>query len=100
MDTALYLRAMLSLVFVLGLLLTLSWVVRRFNLTAGGLPLGTRSKIRRMNVVEILPLDARRRLVLVRRDDTEHLILLGHAGETVIESRPASTQPAVPTEFP
>ena len=30
-------------------------------------------------------LDTRRRLVLVRRDDVEHLILLGAASETVIE---------------
>ncbi len=90
MDYALYLRAILSLVFVLGLLLALSWALKRFNLVAGGVPLANRNKARRMKIIEILPLDARRRLVLVRRDDMEHLVLLGGTQEIVVESRPAS----------
>lgn len=31
-------------------------------------------------------MDGKRRMVLVRRDDTEHLLLLGTATETVIET--------------
>jgi flagellar protein FliO/FliZ len=89
MDYALYLRAILSLVFVLGLLLVMSWAVKRFHLGAGGVPLVQRNKLRRMAVVETMALDGRRRLVLVRRDDVEHLILLGGTTETVIETRSA-----------
>jgi flagellar protein FliO/FliZ len=105
MDYALYLRAVMSLVFVLGLLLALSWAVRRFNLAGalsgslGAMPRGMGGRQRRLGVAESLALDARRRLVLVRRDGTEHLLLLGLAGETVIETgiaaRPALTEIAM-----
>jgi flagellar protein FliO/FliZ len=40
----------------------------------------------RLAVIASLPVDARRRLVLVRRDDVEHLLLLEPAGTTVIET--------------
>ncbi len=32
-----------------------------------------------------MPLDGKRRLVLLRRDGAEHLVLLGLAGDVVIE---------------
>jgi flagellar protein FliO/FliZ len=87
MDAALYIRALLALVFVIGLMLVMLWVVRRFNIVIGGsLPVLARSKVRRLAVLETLPLDARRRLVLVRRDGMEHLILLGATSEIVVEA--------------
>ena len=36
-------------------------------------------------LMEVTNLDARRRLVLLRRDDVEHLVILGPASETVVE---------------
>ena len=41
---------------------------------------------RRLAVVEVAPVDARHRLVLLRRDNTEHLVLLGTNGDLLIES--------------
>jgi flagellar protein FliO/FliZ len=41
---------------------------------------------KRLSLVEMAPIDGKRRLVLVRRDDTEHLLLLGLSGELVVES--------------
>ena len=46
----------------------------------------------RLAVVESLAIDARHRLVLVRRDDREHLILIGTA-DTVVESGIAAPLP-------
>lgn len=40
----------------------------------------------RIGVVESMPVDGTRRLVLVRRDDTEHLLLVGTHGDLVIEN--------------
>lgn len=40
----------------------------------------------RIGVVDSMPVDGTRRLVLVRRDDTEHLLLVGTHGDLVIES--------------
>lgn len=41
---------------------------------------------KRLDVVEQWSLDARRRLVLVRRDDVEHLIMTGGPVDVVIET--------------
>jgi flagellar protein FliO/FliZ len=89
-----YLRFIAALVFVLGLICATAWLVRRFRLDGS---LGGRSggaKGRRLALVETLPLDARRRLVLVRRDDVEHLLLVGQDGNRLIES--AAARPTSP----
>ncbi len=78
-----YPRFILALVFVLGLVGLLAYGARRFGLTPRAtVALGGG---RRLNVVEVLNLDGRRRLVLIRRDGVEHLILLGAEGESVVE---------------
>jgi flagellar protein FliO/FliZ len=41
---------------------------------------------RRLALVETLPLGPRQRLMLVRRDNVEHLVLTGPEGSSVIES--------------
>ena len=41
----------------------------------------------RLEVLDTTAVDARRRLVLVRRDDVEHLIMIGGPTDVVIESR-------------
>jgi flagellar protein FliO/FliZ len=76
-----YLRFVLALIFVIGLLAVLS---RRLGF---GFPVGT-TKFgagRRVQVVEISPLDSRRKLVLIRRDDVEHLLVISPTSEVVIE---------------
>jgi hypothetical protein len=40
----------------------------------------------RIGVLESIAVDARRRLVLVRRDDVEHLVMIGGPSEFVVES--------------
>ena len=79
------LRFALALLLVLGLIALAAWALRRFGPGGLGVSLGRGDRTRRLSVVESLPLDPRHRLVLVRRDDREHLLLLG-AGETVVES--------------
>jgi len=90
-----YLRFVLALVFVLGLIGAFGLLVRRYG-PGAGLAVRPRGQDRRLAVTEVLTLDARRRLVLVRRDDVEHLLLLGQEGDRVVESgiRVASPSPA------
>ncbi len=79
-----YLRFALALIFVVALIGVLAVLSRRMGL---GFPVGTSklAKDRRVQVVEVAPLDARRKLVLVRRDDVEHLIVVSPNSELVVE---------------
>jgi|JI10StandDraft_1071094.scaffolds.fasta_scaffold135609_5 flagellar protein FliO/FliZ len=81
MDYDSYLRFALALLLVLGLIAILAWLLRRFGM--GG-ALRTASQ-RRLQVVETTPLGPRHRLVLIRRDRVEHLLLLGPQGDVVVE---------------
>ena len=83
MEFETYLRFVLALVFVLALIGLIAWVARRFGL-AGRLPATRGAK--RLRIVEVAPIDARRRLVLIGRDGVEHLVLLGATSDLVIES--------------
>ncbi|TDQ66662.1 flagellar biogenesis protein FliO [Maritalea mobilis] len=47
---------------------------------------GTRSKLRRLAVLQSAPVDNKRQLVIVRRDDVEHLVMIGGPNDVVIES--------------
>lgn len=75
-----YAKFALALVLVLGLLAMLAWVLRR-----SGFGTGT-SKGRRLAVAEALMVGPRHRLLLIRRDDTEHLLLLGPTTQIAVES--------------
>ena len=78
-------RAILGLAITLGLIGLAAYALRRY---APGLRerfQGTRGE-RRLQVIETLVLDPARRLILVRVDDEERLILLGE-GKELIEPR-------------
>lgn len=96
MDLEIYSRFLLALVAVLALIGGIAWLVRRLGL--GGRLATNRSRTRRLSLVEVMALDARRRLVLVRRDGHEHLLLLGPSGdlrvETDIPAAPEAEEPA------
>ncbi len=83
-DLDLYGRFLFGLIFVLGIIGLLAWAGRRFNLIPGAMRI-SQSRQKRLAIVEVAALDAKRRLVLIRRDDVEHLLLLGATSESVIE---------------
>jgi len=85
MDMDGYLRFILALLFVIGLIAVLAAMARR---AGWGFPAAAikRANNRRLGIVEVTPLDGRRRLILIRRDDREHLLLIGPTSELVIET--------------
>jgi flagellar protein FliO/FliZ len=83
MEALEYFRFAAALLVVLGLIGLLAWLARRWRLTG---PPAARGAARRLEVVEVAALDPRRRLVLVRRDEVEHLLLLAQDGGLVIEA--------------
>lgn len=77
-----------ALLFVLALMGGLALAVRKFGHNH---PLTAPHK-RRLRIIEVLALDARRKAVLIKRDDKEHLVILGANSETVVESHIESLQ--------
>ncbi|MFO0998096.1 MAG: flagellar biosynthetic protein FliO [Alphaproteobacteria bacterium] len=84
MELGLYLRFFLALLFVVGLIAAVGWFARRHGF-AGRFAASPLSE-RRLAVVELLQLDAKRRLALIRRDNVEHLVLLGATNDVLIEN--------------
>jgi len=90
-----YTQAFLALMFVLALIGLLTMVARRFGYGSPTPTIGHKNK--RVHIVEVTQLDAKRRLVLVRRDDREHLLLLGHDREQIVEADITTTNSAQST---
>ena len=89
MDWENYFRFVLALTFVLGLIGLLALVVRRYGIGMGQVTMRKGTQ-RRLQLVEVMPLDAKRRAVLIRRDEVEHLVILGPESETVVETHIAA----------
>ena len=97
MEPTAYLRFFLALILVLGLILGLTWVLKRVGFGVGG-PLTRR---RRLRIVESATVDGRHRVVLIRRDDVEHVVLVGPNTSQVIERAiPAANSPEPSSEEP
>lgn len=91
MDFTSYLRFVFALLFVLGLIGALTVVLRRYGLGLASAQT-RKGQDRRLRLVEVLPIDGKRRAILIRRDDVEHLVILGADSETLIETGiPASS---------
>jgi flagellar protein FliO/FliZ len=80
MDWTQILKAVFALAIVLGLILGLSAILRRYGPQFLAQMQAQRGR-KRLSVVETLVLDPARRLVLVRVDDEERLLLLGEGRE-------------------
>ena len=77
MDAPDFLRAVFALALTLGLIGVAAVLARRYGPSALFRMRQTTRAQRRLAVVETLMLDPARRLVLVRCDDQERLLLLG-----------------------
>lgn len=104
-------RFFIAFLVVLGLIGVTAWLVRRFgaNRLGGG---ATRGRQPRLAVIDAATIDGRRRLVLIRRDNVEHLLMLGGPTDVVVEQnivraagardtgRPGVTEPGARTTPP
>lgn len=82
MDYVAYVNAFLALIFVLGLIGIVAFIFKKFS--HGSFANASGNK-KRLSLQEVFYIDAKRKLVLVKRDDVEHLILIGTNSETVVE---------------
>jgi hypothetical protein len=98
-----------AILIVLALIGAIAYLVRRF--AGGGIGSGnSRGRMPRLAVIDAAAVDGRRRLVLVRRDNVEHLLMIGGPSDIVVEpnivrsntARDAAPAPRTPagTELP
>jgi len=83
MEMSSYLHAGAGLLIVLGLIVLVAFVARKLGFGHGGLS----RPDRRLSIVESMSLDPKRRVLLIKCDYTEHLVLLGPNSETVLSGR-------------
>jgi flagellar protein FliO/FliZ len=78
------LKMLFAFIVVFGVLALALWLARKF----GGERLsnaGTRGRQPRLAVIDATTVDGRRRLILIRRDNVEHLLMVGGPTDVVIE---------------
>jgi len=105
-DMPLALRFLIAFVVVLALIGVTAYVVRRFGGDRLGAAAG-RGRQPRLAVIDSAAVDGRRRLILIRRDNVEHLLMTGGPTDVVVESNivraaaaPRETAPARPAAAP
>src|SRR3954470_20766845 len=82
-----------AFIVVLALIGLTAWLVRRF----AGNRLGSnanRGRMPRLAAIDAAPGEGRRRLVLVRRDNIEHLLMIGGPTDIVVEQNIVRAMPA------
>ncbi len=77
-------RFFIAFLVVLALIGLTAWLVRRFG--ANRLSSAARGRQPRLAVIDAATVDGRRRLVLIRRDNTEHLLMIGGPTDFVVET--------------
>lgn len=82
MEEVSYVRFFFALAFVIGLIGITAVLFRKFAIEKRFL---SGSGKRRLGIVEVIALDSRRRLVIVKRDSQEHLLLIGGNNDVVVE---------------
>jgi len=91
-DLSVPVKFLIAFVVALAMLGVGGYLMRRFS--------GPRGRQPRLAVINAASVDGRRRLVLVRRDDVEHLLLIGGPTDVVIESNIDRSGAVAPAPVP
>src|SRR6185436_9374820 len=94
-EGSLIVRFVVAFVIVLALIGATFWIIRRFGATRVGAA-AQRGRQPRLAVIDAAPVDGRRRLVLVRRDNVEHLLMIGGPSDIVVEQNIVRAVPVTP----
>lgn len=92
MDWVDWARSLFALIATLALIVGAAWGARHLGMLQPGRP-----GERRLRLSESLMIDPRRRLVIVRCDEREHLILCGPGGDVVVSEMAAKPEAENPT---
>jgi len=92
----------LGAAFAAAAIVAVAFIVRQ-TMRGPGLTLFAARSPKRLDIVEQAVVDAKRRLLLIRRDDVEHLVMTGGPADIVIESgiaAPRTTEPRAAATLP
>lgn len=95
MELPLPVKLVVAFAIVLALLGIVAWLFKRL----GGSRIGTtatRGRQPRLAVIDAAAVDSRRRLVLIRRDNVEHLVMIGGPTDVLIEQNIVRAVPVAP----
>ena len=84
-ETPLAVRFFIAFIVVFALIGAAAWLLRRFGANRLG-GAAARGRQPRLAVIEHGQVDGRRKLVIVRRDNVEHLIMIGGPTDILIEA--------------
>jgi flagellar protein FliO/FliZ len=96
------LRFVFAFIVVLGLIGLFTWLARRFGAANLGATTA-RGRQPRLAVIDAAAVDGRRRLLLIRRDNIEHLLMIGGPTDVVVETnivRAGAVREAAPGRQP
>jgi len=84
MDFDTLILGVATLLFVIALVALVVWAFKAFFSKSSSSAFRTREK--RLGVVETATVDSKRKLYLLRRDDVEHLVIIGGPVDVVVET--------------
>lgn len=85
MDFDTLILGVAALLFVVALFALLVWAFRTFFGKSSAANL-RKAREKRLGVVETASVDSKRMLYLIRRDDVEHLVIIGGPVDVVVET--------------
>ena len=85
-DTDSILLAVAAFLFAFAVIALIAWAFKTFMLTGRSGSSFLKGRERRLGVVESAAVDGHRKLILIRRDNVEHLIMTGGPVDVVIET--------------
>lgn len=98
MDIVNYSQFVLALLVLAGLLGAFAIGLKKLSTSTFFTKLSP-VRDRRMRLLETLPIDPKRRVVLVQVDDREHVLMIGGGTDIVIEqNKPARSPKPLPTD--
>jgi hypothetical protein len=86
LDLSTLMLGVAAILFVVALGALLVWAFKTFVTGSSIASSRLRARDRRLGLVETASVDGRRKLVLVRRDDVEHLIMIGGPVDILVET--------------